>query len=156
MDGAWKELQPRPFRIIHADLHRKNMIVRGTETVFLDWELALFGDPVCDVAIHLHKMSYLPSEREQLLSAWSAAEPDAAQGHWEQDIAVYLRHEQIKSAVLDAVRYAKVLAEGSRTPAGEQILVASLTQKLRVAASVWNLDALVDESHVEAVLRAAG
>ncbi|WP_406238400.1 phosphotransferase family protein [Nocardia sp. NBC_01009] len=116
------------------DLHRKNMIIRRRETVFLDWELAIYGDPLCDVAIHLHKMGCHPDEREQFLTAWAAAEPDTACGEWDHDLHVYLTHEQIKSAVLDALCYAKVIAEGSRTPEGEQVLVDSLTSKLGCGA----------------------
>ncbi|MFX0581059.1 phosphotransferase family protein [Nocardia nepalensis] len=153
LDGAWKGLEPRSFRLIHCDLHRKNMIIRGHETVFLDWELALYGDPVCDVAIHLHKMSYLPDEQQRFITAWIAAEPEAAEGDWENDLRIYLVHEQIKSAVLDAVRYAKVIADGSRTPENEQILVTSLTKRLQDTAPLWNLDTPLDAPQIEAALR---
>ncbi|MBF6331866.1 phosphotransferase family protein [Nocardia transvalensis] len=151
--GTWNALRPRPFRLIHADLHRKNMIVRNGETVFLDWELALYGDPLYDVAIHLHKMRYLPDEQERFVSAWAAAEPEAAHSEWEHDLQIYLVHEQIKSAVLDAVRYAKLIAEGGLTPDNQQFLVRKLAQKLQAAASVWGLEAPIGEVQVEAALR---
>ncbi|MBF6171053.1 phosphotransferase [Nocardia blacklockiae] len=112
LDGLWDGLQQRRFRLAHGDLHRKNMIIRDGETVFLDWELALYGDPLYDVAVHLHKMSYLAAERERFVSAWTVAEPGAAHRGWEHDVEIYLVHERIKSAVLDAVRYAKIIAEG--------------------------------------------
>jgi aminoglycoside phosphotransferase (APT) family kinase protein len=156
LHGAWKTIQARPFRIIHADLHRKNMIIRRHQTVFLDWELALYGDPLCDVAIHLHKMGYLPDEHQRFLTAWTTAEPDAATGAWQKDLRLYLIHEQIKSAVLDAVRYAKVIAEGNRTPENQQVLVESLTTKLKMAAPLWGLRTTLDTPQVEAVLRASG
>ncbi|MFD0850890.1 phosphotransferase [Actinomadura adrarensis] len=35
----------RPFACVHADVHRKNMIVNDGVTAFLDWEPALWGDP---------------------------------------------------------------------------------------------------------------
>ncbi|MGW4243281.1 phosphotransferase [Nocardia sp. NPDC004722] len=45
------------------------MIIRnGREVVFLDWELALYGEPVYDVATHLHKMGYQPDEYATFLS----------------------------------------------------------------------------------------
>ncbi|WP_433574237.1 phosphotransferase family protein [Nocardia brasiliensis] len=151
--GAWKTLQPRPFRLLHADLHRKNMVLCDGATVFLDWELALYGDPVCDGAIHLHKMGYLPEEQQRFLDAWLAAEPDAFTDGWEHDLALYRIHETIKSAVLDAVRYAKVLAEGSRPAEGERVLVGSLTTKLAAAEQLWDTHNLVDRASVEAALR---
>jgi len=153
LNGAWQSFQPKAFRLIHADLHRKNMIIRNRETVFLDWELALYGDPLCEVAIHLHKMTYLPAEQHRFLTAWAAAEPDAATGSWEHDVRLYLVHEQIKSAVLEAVRYAKIIAEGNRTPIEQHLLVTKLVTKLEVAAPLWGLNTAVDASRVEAALR---
>ena len=38
------------------------MILARGRTYFLDWELALWGDPVYDLAVHLHKMGYSPQE----------------------------------------------------------------------------------------------
>ncbi|MEU7221721.1 phosphotransferase [Nocardia iowensis] len=153
LHGTWKALQPKPFRMIHTDLHRKSMIIRNGRTVFLDWELALYGDPVCDGAIHLHKMGYWPEEHRQFLTAWAAAEPEALCGNWEHDLEVYLVHEKIKSAVLDTVRYAKVIAEGTRTADHEQRLVHSLTDKLAAAAPLWGQKTSVDAAQVDAALR---
>lgn len=155
LDDAWKTLRHRPARLLHCDVHRRNMIIRAGETVFLDWELALFGDPLADVATHLHKMAYTNDEQQQFVAEWIAAEPEAVTAdrqEWEQDLQTYLMHEQIKSAVLDAVRYAKVIAERSRSPANEQILVHSLASKIRAAASLWQVPA-PDAAHVEATLR---
>jgi aminoglycoside phosphotransferase (APT) family kinase protein len=66
----WDSLARRPFRLVHADIHRKNMIDTGTATVFLDWELAVYGDPLYDLAVHLHKMAYLPDERDTVTHGW--------------------------------------------------------------------------------------
>src|SRR5690606_8147376 len=41
---AWSTLEARPFRLLHSDVHRKNMIIRDHRVVFIDWELALYGD----------------------------------------------------------------------------------------------------------------
>lgn len=59
-DALWlSELRRRPFRLVHADVHRKNVIAEATgRYVFIDWELALPGDPVYELAVHLHKMDY--------------------------------------------------------------------------------------------------
>ncbi|WP_280424772.1 phosphotransferase family protein [Nocardia carnea] len=153
LDRAWTLLNARPFRLLHCDLHRRNMIIRPSgDTVFLDWELALYGDPLADVAIHLHKMTYTHTERQHFLRQWTAAEPQAATPDWEHDLQIYLTHETLKGAVLDAVRYAKVFAEHSRTPADEHTLVESLTRKLAAAAPFWNIEP-PQHTQVEAALR---
>ncbi len=42
----WSALTPRPFWLVHADVHRKNMIrTRSGGFVIIDWELALWGEP---------------------------------------------------------------------------------------------------------------
>ncbi|MBF6206499.1 phosphotransferase [Streptomyces gardneri] len=151
--ASWNMLEPRPFRMVHADVHRKNMIVRDGRVVFLDWEFALYGDPVYDVATHLHKMGYLPEEQEAFLAAWIAAEPEAATGEWRRDLRTYLDHERVKSVVVDAVRYSKLLREGAGDVAAEAALVVSMAGKLRLARSVWGQREPVDEVEVEAALR---
>ncbi|WP_158230511.1 phosphotransferase family protein, partial [Pseudofrankia asymbiotica] len=109
----WSTLCPRPFRLLHTDIHRKNMIVNGGATYFLDWELALWGDPVYDLAVHLHKMAYQPDEEELAGAAWRNAVPPEAAVEWTRDLATYLAHERVKSAVVDTVRYTKLIAAGS-------------------------------------------
>ncbi|WP_051026776.1 phosphotransferase [Nocardia higoensis] len=151
---AWNSLEARPFRLIHSDVHRKNMILRDQRVVFIDWELALFGDPLYDVASHLHKMGYFPAERDAFLAAWTIAEPEAATGHWERDLQTYLDHERVKSVVVDAVRYAKLIAGGQRGPDAERALVDSLVGKLEWARGVWGQSEPVDREHVERSLRA--
>jgi aminoglycoside phosphotransferase (APT) family kinase protein len=129
----WAALHPRPFRLLHTDIHRKNMIVARGRTFFLDWELALWGDPVYDLAVHLHKMGYSPAERQGLQTAWLAAVPSDASGKWEPDLDAYLGHERVKSAIVDTVRYTKMLASGSVTAERAAALVRKLAVKLRAA-----------------------
>ncbi|MFF0635945.1 phosphotransferase family protein [Nocardia sp. NPDC004151] len=72
IEAGWRTLESRPFRLIHADTHRKNMIIRdGRQVVFLDWELGLDCDPGYDVASHLHKMGYQPDEYATFLNLWA-------------------------------------------------------------------------------------
>lgn len=51
----------------------------------------------------------------------------------------YIRHERVKSALVDTVRYAKLIA-AAVDPGTEGRLVASLTTKLNRARAVWGLD----------------
>ncbi|MET8429735.1 aminoglycoside phosphotransferase family protein [Nocardia sp. NPDC004860] len=156
IEAGWRTLESRPFRLVHADVHRKNMIIRAGRVVFLDWELALYGDPVYDVASHLHKMAYQPDEYATFLRLWAAAEPEASTGNWKADLQTYLNHERIKSVIVDSVRYAKALAEGSRTPDQEGALVANLKGKLDLAHQVWGKDVRFEPEFIESALRACG
>ncbi|MFE3986956.1 phosphotransferase [Nocardia tengchongensis] len=154
IETGWRTLEPRPFRLLHADVHRKNMIIRdGREVVFLDWELALYGDPLYDVASHLHKMGYQPDEQVSFLEQWAAAEPAASTHGWEADLQTYLNHERIKSVIVDAVRYSKVLADGSRSPNQEAALVTNLIVKLRLAHQVWDRGRDFEPAFVDSALR---
>jgi len=150
----WASLSPRPFRLLHTDIHRKNMIVDAGATYFLDWELALWGDPVYDLAVHLHKMAYQPDEIEAAQAAWRAAVPAEAAVGWQTDLATYLAHERVKSAVVDTVRYAKLLAAGTESPAAEAALIDKLVAKLKAAHAVWRTGHPVDRAPVESLLRA--
>lgn len=149
--AGWPSLSERPFRLIHADVHRKNMIVTERGVVFIDWELALFGDPVYDLAAHVHKMVYRPDELSRLLTGWAAAEPAAADG-WRADLDTYLRHERVKSAVVDSLRYAKQIRQGC--PADQaSALLSKLVTKLRAARAIWQLEPEVDPDEVLSALR---
>ena len=131
--ARWEALQPRPFRLLHTDIHRKNMILARGRTYFLDWELALWGDPVYDLAIHLHKMGYSPAEYAAAQAAWLSAVPGQASEGWEPDLDTYLIHERVKSAIVDTVRYAKIIASGSATAEREAELAGKLAGKLSAA-----------------------
>ncbi|MEV2218264.1 MFS transporter [Nocardia vinacea] len=168
IDG-WQTLEARPPRILHADAHRKNMIIRNVdnngvpialgqpETILLDWELATWGDPIYDVAVHLFKMGYQLDEVAKFLAAWVHAEPEAAVGHWQRDLQTYLNHERIKSLVVDSVRYAKQFASGNLTPAQERELIKKTEEKLKaVREFVLGRDEKVDRGMVEDALRSLG
>ncbi|MFF0614149.1 phosphotransferase [Nocardia tengchongensis] len=154
IEAGWRTLESRPFRLIHADVHRKNMIIRdGRQVVFLDWELALYGDPVYDVASHLHKMGYQPDEYATFLNLWATAEPEASAGRWEADLRTYLDHERIKSTIVDSVRYAKVLEAGDRSLEEQAALVRNLVGKLRLAHEVWGTNRQFEPEFVASALR---
>ncbi|MBG0829787.1 aminoglycoside phosphotransferase family protein [Planomonospora sp. ID67723] len=152
-ESAWPTLTARPLVCVHADIHRKNMIIDDGRTVFLDWELALWGDPVYELAVHFHKMGYLPDERDRVLRLWARTLPPEYTRGWEHDLEVYLTHEQIKSAVVDTVRYAQLFVDPSSAPEPEPDLVAKLTEKLNNAYRHWGVSPHADAAGVEAILR---
>jgi aminoglycoside phosphotransferase (APT) family kinase protein len=149
----WDSLSSRPFALVHSDVHRKNMILADGRTVFLDWELALWGDPLYELAVHLHKMAYVPDERESLVSAWRRVMPPALLREWESDLATYLSHERVKSAVVDTVRYTQLITEGRLSGDAEAHLITKLTDKLNAAGVVWGWLRPIDGHAVEAAVR---
>jgi aminoglycoside phosphotransferase (APT) family kinase protein/tetratricopeptide (TPR) repeat protein len=149
---GWTHLSSRPFRLLHCDVHRKNIIVNQGGSTFLDWELALCGDPVYDLAVHLHKMSYQDDERQKVVHGWLQALPGELTDGWEPDLETYLVHERIKSALVDTVRYAKIVAERSAPEEHQQRLIASLTGKLNAAGAVWGWRTRIDAPTVARVL----
>ena len=139
-------LNPRPFRLVHSDVHRQNILIKDDGTcVFVDWELALAGDPVYEIAVHLHKMAYQPDEADAIRNAWAAAcDADRWPG-WATDLDRYLAHERVKSAIVDSVRYAKAI---TADPSQLDARAESLAQKLTMARRVWQDPRSVDPADV--------
>ncbi|MFF8829785.1 aminoglycoside phosphotransferase family protein [Streptomyces sp. NPDC015131] len=130
-------LTGRPFRLLHADVHRKNMILaRRGGLVVLDWELALWGDPVYDLADHVHKMSYTPSDRVAIIEAWRRAAPRDCRRGLRADLDYYLAHEAVKSAVVDTVRWGRRVA-AAPSEAEARSLASELAAKLAAAQPHW-------------------
>lgn len=138
-------LHTRPFRLLHADIHRRNIIRHLDRTVFLDWELALWGDPVYDLADHLHKMSYLPGERARMISTWQQVAPAECQVGWEGALTFYLAYERMKSAVVDTVRWARLIASAP-TSEERHSFVGELADKLAAARPFWKPERAVCSS----------
>jgi len=154
--ARWARLHRRQFRLLHTDIHRKNMILAGERTYFLDWELALWGDPVYDLAVHLHKMGYSPHEYAAMQDAWLAAVPGNAADRWRPDLDTYLSHERVKSAIVDTVRYTKIITSGSASPEREAELAGKLAGKLdaaNTAGGTWATRSPLDGAEVIALIR---
>lgn len=149
----WPELAPRPFRLVHADIHRKNLIDTGQRTVFLDWELALLGDPLYDLAVHLHKMAYQPDEHDTLVRGWLATAPADCSANWAADLDRYLTHERIKSAIVDSVRYTTLITSGRLTAVERQVLLGKLAGKLNAAHRSWGTDRADTSTDVEKIIQ---
>jgi aminoglycoside phosphotransferase (APT) family kinase protein len=149
----WPTLASRPFRLVHSDVHRKNMIISSERVVFLDWELALWGDPLYELAVHFHKMGYQDDEREAVLTRWVAAmDPELTCG-WERDLLAYLAHERVKSAIVDTVRYTQLITSGKLSSAEEQDLIDKLAAKHAAAAAVWGLPEPADSGRIDKAVR---
>ncbi|MER6914648.1 aminoglycoside phosphotransferase family protein [Streptomyces sp. NPDC000594] len=135
VEPRWSTLASRPFTLLHSDLHRKNMIVSAGSTWFLDWELALWGDPLYEIAVHFHKMDYPDEQYAETLRQWRERLPSACTAGPAADLDLYLAHERIKSAIVDTVRYSKQLAGADA--AERDFLTGRLARKLNLARAVW-------------------
>ncbi|MFG2429216.1 phosphotransferase [Streptomyces sp. NPDC048590] len=108
-------LGSRPFTLLHGDLHRENFIVDPHGDLWtIDWELALFGDPLYDLATHLHLMRYQADEEERICRIWQSAvegaRPGATQG-WREDLPVLLEYKRAQSVYTDVIRGALALEQ---------------------------------------------
>ncbi|MDX2852471.1 aminoglycoside phosphotransferase family protein [Streptomyces sp. PA03-3a] len=119
-------MTPRPFALLHGDLHRRNLVVDDARDLWaIDWELARVGDPLYDLATHLHLMQYPRWQSAHMTWRWVRAMkkclPDAVHGVSE-DLPRYLAFKRIQSAYTDLMRGATKLA--TSVAAGTDLLEA--------------------------------
>lgn len=157
IERADAELVQRPFRLLHGDIHRKNMILSDRAgLVVLDWELALWGDPVYDLADHLHKTAYTASDRVRVIGGWERAAPADCRAGASAGLTFYLGCEEIKSALVDTVRWGRRIAAAG---AGRErrVLAEELHAKLSAASPHWDAGLPPEVAEIEdAVLRLLG
>ncbi|MFF6999510.1 phosphotransferase [Streptomyces sp. NPDC008313] len=108
-------LTPRPFRLLHTDVHRANALVDKGRLVVIDWELAILGDPVHDLATHLVRMRYDKHERQRMKELWVRAMTRSGQRELtagiDDDLRVYTDFEYAQSVFADVMRVAIGLPE---------------------------------------------
>ncbi|MDC0770234.1 phosphotransferase family protein [Streptomyces sp. HD] len=148
LDSA-RPLTSRPFVLLHTDVHRANIVLSpgpgGERPVVIDWELAMIGDPLHDLATHLVRMNYGRTEHEQMVQLWADAMLRA--GHAElttgmrHDLPVYLALEYAQSVFADVMRAAAGLPE---RPTDLHFAVAA-RQVCRAVRRAWAALCLVDE-----------
>lgn len=129
----------RPYGLLHADLHRDNLIVPHGDApplVCVDWELATYGDPLHDLATHLVRMRYPAHQWPEVIDAWAAAMGDvrpAAAGGLAKDLGHYLAFERAQSVYPDVMRAARSL-ENSFTRENLDRAAAEVSRALEAAA----------------------
>ncbi|MFJ3232215.1 phosphotransferase family protein [Streptomyces sp. NPDC086787] len=117
----------RPYGLLHGDLHRGNVLTSRDGTsplVCLDWELATYGDPLHDLAVHLVRTGYPADQYDEVVEAWADAmrpvRPAAVHGVT-RDLRHYLAFERAQSVYPDIVRAARSLeCPGSAGSTGSQ------------------------------------
>lgn len=111
------ELTDRPRMLIHGDMHRKNFIVDRVGALWtIDWELALIGDPLYDLATHLHLMNYQPDQEEDVIGRWQRAVGEAAAEGTAADLPHYRAYKRVQSVCTDVIRAATRLSEAPEQP----------------------------------------
>lgn len=139
-------LTRRPFCLIHGDLHRANFIVDATDGRLwtIDWELAMIGDPLYDLATHLHLMSYPPWQEDEVVARWRETVPqvlvDADVGI-EEDLPRYRAYKCAQSVFIDVVRQAHRVLAASREERTAQLRASGevVSALLRRAASILKI-----------------
>lgn len=101
-------LTQRPFCLLHADLHRENFIVDAQGRLWtIDWELAMIGDPLYDLATHLHLMRYPKRQEGAVVRGWLRTVEDARPGAstgWAADLPKLLEYKRAQSVFTDVIR----------------------------------------------------
>ncbi|SNT42107.1 phosphotransferase [Actinacidiphila glaucinigra] len=111
-------LTRRPFALLHGDLHRENLVVDGAGELWtIDWELARIGDPLYDLATHLHLMRYPRRQERQMVRGWRKAVGESSPGASDavgRDLPRYLAYKRVQSVYTDVMRGAMTVswAEG--------------------------------------------
>ncbi|MFG3101489.1 phosphotransferase [Streptomyces sp. NPDC048182] len=113
-------LAPRPFCLLHADLHRENFVIDPRGRLWtIDWELAMVGDPLYDLATHLYLMRYPAGQRDRVIADWrdtvEAVRPGSARG-LDHDLGPLLDFKRAQSVYTDVVRVALSLRDRGAAP----------------------------------------
>lgn len=124
-------LTDRPRTLLHGDLHRRNLIVdRAGDLWTIDWELALVGDPLYDLATHLHLMGYQDDQEREVVARWRRAVGRRRSAGAHEDLPHYRAYKRVQSLCTDVVRATTRLKEGG-PPGG-----ADARARLRGAATI--------------------
>ncbi|MEU3933897.1 aminoglycoside phosphotransferase family protein [Streptomyces sp. NPDC029044] len=155
--GRVPAMARRPYSLLHADLHRDNVIVSQAgdpPLVCVDWELATYGDPLHDLATHLVRMRYPAHQWAEVVDAWAEAmqqvRPAAVSG-LAKDLRHYLAFERAQSVFPDVMRAARSLEE-SFTQASLDEATAEVGRALEAAAEPLRLVSVPKEGDVRRAL----
>lgn len=147
----------RPYSLLHADLHRDNLIVSyggQPPLICVDWELATYGDPLHDLATHLVRMHYPEHQEAEVIEAWARAmghvRPAAVNGLG-RDLRQYIAFERAQSVYPDIMRAARSVQQ-SFSPKALDDATTAVSTALRNAAQPLRLRALPGKSDIERVL----
>ncbi|GGJ44993.1 hypothetical protein GCM10010121_065280 [Streptomyces brasiliensis] len=147
----------RPYSLLHADLHRDNLIMSydgDPPLICVDWELATYGDPLHDLATHLVRMRYPVYQWNEVIGAWVDAmaliRPTAVNG-LATDLRHYIAFERAQSVYPDVMRAANSLQD-SPDQKSLDVATAAVRSALEAAAEPLGLGNVPDELEIERIL----
>lgn len=147
----------RPYSLLHADLHRDNLIMSyggDSPLICVDWELATYGDPLHDLATHLVRMQYPDYQRDEVVGSWADAmervRPAAVNGAI-KDLRHYIAFERAQSVYPDVMRAAQTLV-GPIDQKGLDAATQAVRRALEAAAEPLRLGKVPDEEEIEKIL----
>ncbi len=147
----------RPYSLLHADLHRDNLIVSyagDPPLICVDWELATYGDPLHDLATHLVRMRYPDQQWAEVVHAWADAmhelRPAAVNGLG-KDLPRYIAFERAQSVYPDVMRAAQSLLEPFTQKRLDEA-TAEVRLALEAAAEPLRLGKVPSEGEIERAL----
>lgn len=151
-------LRERPFCLLHTDVHRANIVIDRKEIAVIDWELALYGDPLHDLATHLVRMDYDKEQQFRMRRRWIEAMEEAGRRELTEgldvDLPVYLDFEYAQSVFPDVMRAA--LSLPVRAPADDDFerAAAQVCRALLRAAEPLCLEEVPDRARAVEAVRA--
>ncbi|MFJ8793168.1 phosphotransferase [Streptomyces sp. NPDC102462] len=147
----------RPYSLLHADLHRDNLIMSYSglpPLICVDWELATYGDPLHDLATHLVRMQYPSHQWGEVIDAWADAmrliRPAAVSGLG-KDLRHYIAFERAQSVYPDVMRAANRLQAAPDQKSLDDA-TAAVRRALEAAAEPLRLRNVPDEREIERIL----
>ncbi|MCX5421789.1 phosphotransferase family protein [Streptomyces sp. NBC_00078] len=150
-------MKRRPYSLLHADLHRDNLIVSyggAPPLICVDWELATYGDPLHELATHLVRMRYPDHQWDEVVEAWANAmettRPAAVSG-LDKDLQHYVEFERAQSVYPDVMRVAKSL-ENSRDQKTLDEATDTVRRALGAAAKPLRLRNVPSLEEIERIL----
>lgn len=153
-------LTDRPFCLLHGDLHRTNLVVGAADERLwtIDWELAVVGDPMYDLATHLHLMGYPPRQEAEVVQRWRETVPKVLHGAdagMDDDLPRYRTYKSVQSLFTDVVRHAHRVAAADPGELTAQLRTTGETVSalLRRAAGVLGPGVVASPREVAAAYR---
>ncbi|MFC7892457.1 phosphotransferase [Streptomyces sp. NPDC057381] len=150
-------LTERPFCLLHGDLHRENFVIDPQGDLWtIDWELAMVGDPLYDLATHLYLMRYPAEQEKRLIARWcdvvEGIRPGSSRA-WENDLRLITEFKKGQSVFTDTVRAARFLHDerGFRWTALPRV-AGALHDALTAAAAPLGLEDVPTRRQVMAAL----
>ena len=133
------QIKSEPLTLCHGDLHRHNIIVCNNKgLVALDWELALWGDELYDLATHCVRMFYSEDETQRALLRYIALRGYRSQlAEIKRDFCFYVSFEIIKKMIGDVFRYRHETRGQSASLKATNPLDVTLPGTIERARQIW-------------------